>query len=78
MPAVPCILCEENVGIKRIRGYYVCSQCHYVYESLVHVARVRPDNQYIHEALQLADATLGKNDSLSAFTSYAHKNWKKE
>lgn len=78
MPKVPCRLCKENVGIKRIRGFYVCSQCHYTYENLVHVTRKRPDNPHVKDALQLADGILDKNEILSALTSYAHRHWKKD
>jgi hypothetical protein len=78
MPAVPCRLCKENVGTNRVRGWYICSQCHHVYENLVHVARVQPDNPYIKRALQRADKILDEHTSLGALTSYAAEHWRNE
>ena len=76
MWAAPCYLCRKRVGTEHLRGYSVCSQCCYTYESLVHAVRVQPDNLYIQEALKLANDRLDKNSSLGALTSYAAAHWK--
>ena len=78
MWSAPCYLCRETVGTKHIRGFHVCSQCCYIYESLVHVVRVRPDNPHVAKALQLADDKLDKLEILGALTHYAAEHWKDE